>query len=264
MKSNIVIITILLIVAIAGGLYLYKGKDALPETVQPAITSIENTVSDIAQDDTDTPDNPANMQSPNIQNAAMTGSALEMEHADEEFNLEKALAERTVGNPDAPVKIEEFASLSCSHCAQFHTTTFKELLDKDIKEGRVFLVYNDLPTSASALAAAQLTRCVDEKYYFKLLDTLFKTQEDWAYGADYQAKLKQIGRLLGMSDADFANCMSNTDLRDGIIANVDNKTEGFNINSTPSFIINGKDVVTGAQKYEHFEKLIDKHAGAAE
>src|SRR5690606_15453244 len=61
------------------------------------------------------------------------------------------LGVRTLGNPDAPIKVEEFASLTCGHCAAFHNSTFLQLKSKYIDTGKVFFTFTDFPLNAPAL-----------------------------------------------------------------------------------------------------------------
>jgi protein-disulfide isomerase len=275
MKSNVKVIGLIAVALICVGAFLFIQKPNSDVTTD-AVANVESSEtvsasSELKSEMTKTMSTHSNgkhdaaMQETRaaIQQAAMPDPRIRSDQVESAFSLSNALSDRALGDPNAPVRIEEFASLSCSHCATFHRTTFKELLKNEINTGRVYFIYNDLPTSASALDASQFARCVDEKHYFKLIDILFKNQDDWAFDPQYKQKLKQMGLLLGLSEAEFNSCMNNKDLRDGLLQSIDNKTEGYDIKSTPTFIINGKDVVSGGQKYDHFKKLIDKHINTA-
>lgn len=166
------------------------------------------------------------------------------------------LGVRTLGDPNAPIKIEEFASLTCGHCAHFHRTTFPELKKKYIDTGKVFFTFTDFPLNAPALDATMVTRCMPPERYFTFLSFLFQTQDQWAFSQSYKDSLRQNAKLAGMTDEVFDACLANTTLKDGVVARMQENGQKHSINSTPSFVINGTKVVTGALPIEGFDKAI--------
>lgn len=176
------------------------------------------------------------------------------------------LGVRTLGNPDAPVKIEEFASLTCGHCAHFHGTTFKELKTKYIDTGKVFFTFTDFPLNAPALDASMIARCMAPERYFTFLSFLMETQEQWAFSADYKTSLRQNAKLAGMSDEAFDSCLANMALKDGLVDRMKAKAEENKLNSTPSFVITGpagKSTLTGALPIVSFDTAIAEAEKAA-
>jgi hypothetical protein len=85
-------------------------------------------------------------------------------------------SEQTLGDPDAPVTIIEYASLTCPHCAQFHNEVLPDLKERYIETGKVQLIYRDFPLDERALMAAALAHCAGPDRYFGFLDVLFETQ----------------------------------------------------------------------------------------
>jgi protein-disulfide isomerase len=170
------------------------------------------------------------------------------------------LGVRTLGNPDAPVKIEEFASLTCGHCAHFHGSTFQELKTKYIDTGKVFFTFTDFPLNAPALDAAMVARCMAPERYFSFLSFLMETQEQWAFSADYKTALNQNAKLAGMNDEAFDSCLANTALKDGLVDRMKAKAEQHQLSSTPSFVITGAagtSTLTGALPIVSFDKAIE-------
>lgn len=163
---------------------------------------------------------------------------------------------RTLGNPDAPVKIEEFASLTCGHCASFHNSTFQQLKSKYIDTGKVFFTFTDFPLNAPALDATMVARCMPPERYFTFLSFLFQTQEQWAFSQDYRNSLRQNAKLAGMSDERFDSCLEDESLKEGIIGKMQEKAETHALNSTPSFVINGATVITGSVGIDVFDQAI--------
>lgn len=164
--------------------------------------------------------------------------------------------EQALGAPGAPVTIIEYSSLTCPHCAHFHTDILPALKERYIVPGKVRMIYRDFPLDQNALAAAALAHCAGTERYFSFLDVLFQTQSTWARAADPIAALKQLGKLGGLDDAQMDACLADQELSDGILRI---RLEGQNaheISSTPSFIIDGK-TYPGARDIDEFSALID-------
>jgi protein-disulfide isomerase len=176
------------------------------------------------------------------------------------IDVKAALAPRTLGNPKAPVKMDEYASLSCTHCAAFSNETFDKFKELYIDTGKVFYTYHDFPLNAPALQASMVARCLPEEHYFQFVKFLFQTQEKWAFNAHYSDSLRQNSKLLGLDDATFDACINNEKLKQGLIEQIQeaSKEKGPHIQSTPTFIIdNGAETISGAMPLSKFQSLID-------
>ena len=169
---------------------------------------------------------------------------------------EEALKERILGDPNAPVTIIEYASLTCSHCRDFHQDTLPQLKKTYIDTGKVRLVMRDYPFDQVSLQAAMMARCARPSLYFKFVDVLFKQQEQWSTADDPSAALARIGKLGGMSQADFDACMKNDDLIDGILKVRLEAQQNFQVDSTPTFIIDDDNKIVGAHPFEVFDKVL--------
>ena len=168
------------------------------------------------------------------------------------------LPDIVIGQDDAPVTIVEYASLSCSHCANFHTGVFPDLKKKYLDTGKAKLIVREFPTSERALVAHMLTRCVAPDKAPGLLSDLFHAQEDWAYSdGDPTEKLKEISGKSGLSAEEFETCTKDQKLFDKMVANFTSAGEQFGINATPTFFIDGK-LVDDAATMETFDRLLDK------
>jgi protein-disulfide isomerase len=164
--------------------------------------------------------------------------------------------EQILGNPNAPVTIIEYASLTCPHCAQFHKDVLPKLKERYIAPGKVRLIYRDFPLDRTALAAAALAHCAGPERYFSMLDVLFETQANWARADDPIAALKQLGRLGGLTDQEMAACLADEKLTNSILQGRLAGENEYKIGSTPTFIIDGK-AYPGSHDIEEFTKLID-------
>jgi protein-disulfide isomerase len=168
------------------------------------------------------------------------------------------LGERTLGDANAPVRIEEFSSLSCPHCAHFHRDTLATLKEKYIDTGKVFFVFTDFPLNAPALDAAMISRCMPPERYFKFIAYLYENQEKWAFQQNYKDVLRQDAKLAGMTDERFDSCLADTALKEGLVNRMQTKAEKHEVKSTPSFVINNKHVTTGALPIAAFDEMIAK------
>ena len=170
--------------------------------------------------------------------------------------------EQILGDPQAPVTIIEYASLTCPHCAQFHTEVLPELKERYIAPGKVRVIYRDFPLDQKALSAAALAHCAGPDRYFSFLDVLFQTQASWAQADDHIAALKRLGKLGGLSEEQMDACLADEELADGILRT---RLEGQNqhqIGSTPTLVIDGK-TYAGSRDIEELETLIDPLIGGS-
>ena len=179
-----------------------------------------------------------------------------------QIDVAAALAERKEGDANAPVKIEEFASLTCSHCGDFYRNTFPKIKEEYIDTGKVEFTYTDFPLNAPALDAAMVARCIPESRYFSFIKLLFDKQKDWAFDENYRTLLQRDVALLGLNSELFAACLSNDELKEGLLERMQAASTKHEINSTPSFLINGE-LMAGAKSFEDFKKAIDKHLADA-
>ena len=175
------------------------------------------------------------------------------------IDAEAALSERVLGDKDAPVTIQAFESLTCSHCAAFEKETLPEIKKTYIDTGKVKLVFNDFPLDGRAMLAAMVARCVDPERYFGMLNLLFTTQQSWATAKTpeaFLASLNQIARQGGMTDDEFAACTKDEALFNGIRQRQEAADKQYGIDSTPTFLI-GDQRIVGAQPFDEFKKIID-------
>lgn len=168
-----------------------------------------------------------------------------------------------IGAPNAPVTIIEYASLTCPHCANFHTGSLPQIKEQYIDQGLVKFVYRDFPLDRAALWASMLARCAGPERYFSFLDVLFRQQSNWARGNDgqqIQDNLKRLARLGGFSDATFDSCLKDKAVETAVLDQSLKGEREFKISSTPTLIINGKKH-TGSIAFEEIDKVLKPLAG---
>lgn len=176
--------------------------------------------------------------------------------------MEEILADRVLGNSEAPVTIIEYASKTCPHCAAFHTEIMPAIKKDYIDTGKAKLIFRDFPLDRLAVAASMVARCAPKERYFALVDIMFKTQNNWARSQDPIAELAKISRLAGVSQDTFDQCLKNQDIFNGVLAK---RTEGerdYSVDSTPTFIVNGRKV-EGSLDLEKFREVLDQAANGS-
>lgn len=166
------------------------------------------------------------------------------------------LGEPAIGDPNAPVTIIEFASLTCPHCASFHVNTLPELEKRYIDTGKVRLVLRDFPLDQMALKASVIAHCAGPDRYPQFAQVFFAQQASWARASDPEKALRQLAQLGGLGADKVDACLADKSLEDAILqARLDGQQK-YDIQSTPTFIINGKSH-SGDQSIEKFAELID-------
>ena len=162
------------------------------------------------------------------------------------------LGDMSLGDEKAPVTIIEYASMTCPHCANFHETTYLELKKKYIDTGKVRFIFREFPLDQLAAAAFMLARCGAKERYFPMVETLFQQQRTWAVQRPLQP-LMAIGKQAGLSEAGFNECLKNQQVLDGIENVRQRAANKFNVQSTPTFFVNGKQL-RGSATLAEFEK----------
>ena len=164
-----------------------------------------------------------------------------------------------IGNNNAPITIIEYASMSCSHCANFHNNTLPDLKKEYIDTGKVKYVFRDFPYNYPALLGSMVMRCIPSEVRYDYMNALYKLQSIWVVkeNAITRLELYKIMQSGGMSKENFDACLNNVDLENQILEEVIAAQSEFNIRSTPSFLING-DLLEGDKSIKVFRQILDK------
>lgn len=149
-----------------------------------------------------------------------------------------------IGKAAAPITILDYSSLSCPHCAHFHTEILPEVKEKLIDTGRAKLVFRHFALNEPALRAAQLVDCSEPGKRAAMLDTLFSTQKSWAFSEGYKKDLQRIAASSGMDSAQFDSCLADKEGESAILAMRQEAATRVGVTATPSFYVNGMAVKT--------------------
>jgi len=178
------------------------------------------------------------------------------------------------GDPDAPVEIIEYASLTCNHCATFHNNVLPRIKEKYVDSGKVKIVMRSFLLNFVDARITVLTRCVSERRYFPFLDALFKRQTQWYSIPEYQRlqglhdrqtasnmfvegvfqEVSKLARQVGLNQTKIDACVNNTAIGEYLMAVQQDGVETYKVNSTPTIIVNGNRV---NNDYTSIERVIE-------
>lgn len=176
-----------------------------------------------------------------------------------DIDMDNALAERSLGDVDAPVTVIEYASMTCPHCARFHNDILPTVKQRLIDTGKLRLIFRDYPLDTHALKAAMMARCTDRSRYFQLVEVIFKQQSSWIKGSDPLVGLKQLGALAGMEPAYVDTCVSNPQLQQFLLSGMQEGQQKYKIKATPTFVFNnGAEQMEGDKNPEDFDAIVEK------
>jgi len=162
------------------------------------------------------------------------------------------------GNKSAKIEIIVFESLTCSYCATFHTEIYpklkKDFIDKEI----VKIIFKSFPLDLAALNASKIAHCNNDGNS-KILHLLYEKQNDWVKGEkieDLNSNLRKIIKDENI-ELDFDKCLDNKLLEDHILEQRIEGVKKYNVNATPTIIINEKKF-DKPLTYKNLKKTIEK------
>jgi protein-disulfide isomerase len=168
------------------------------------------------------------------------------------------LGEREYGNPNAPVTIIEYASLTCPHCRNYHAKVFPKVKRAYIDTGKVRYIIREFPIGHTAGKAAIITRCVPKDKYLPLVTAFLARQPEWVSQEVRPDALYKVAKSSGISRAEFDKCLSNQAIIDGL-TEVKQRGRKYGVIGTPTLFINGKKA-QGEVTFEEVKALIEPHA----
>tara|TARA_B100001063_G_scaffold116346_1_gene108644 strand:- start:2388 stop:2978 length:591 start_codon:yes stop_codon:yes gene_type:complete len=168
----------------------------------------------------------------------------------------------SIGSPDAKVTVKVFSSLTCPHCASFHTEIFNDLKKEYIDKGLVRFEHHAFPLDLAALNAEIVVRCqTNNDKKFELLEEIYKKQKFWAVGSDINKindLIKKVGVSFDLSEDKMNSCLKDDITQEEILNQRIEAQKKYKIESTPTIIINEKKY-TNKVDYKSFKKIIEKN-----
>ena len=168
-----------------------------------------------------------------------------------------------MGKTEAKVLVVEYGSPTCSVCAQWDKDVFPQLKQKYIDTGKVIFVYRIMPRNELDGEVAKLAACLPENKFFEFIDMMYRNQpvwdaEEYPVQGDVNAALVQMGQKAGLSADKVTSCRQpNKPLEDAINAVAAAGAAKYNIDSTPTFVVNGYRVPSGFLYWDSLDSMVD-------
>jgi protein-disulfide isomerase len=165
----------------------------------------------------------------------------------------------SIGSPDAPIKMVEYASYTCPHCRDFHAANFKNLKAEYIDTGKVHFTLREVYFDRYGLWAAMIARCGGEMRYFGIHDMLFDKQTEWAASqdpAEVVNNLKAIGLAAGMDQATLDTCLNDQKMAEALVKQFETNMAADGVKGTPTIFLNGE--MYSNMGWEDLKKLLDE------
>ena len=169
--------------------------------------------------------------------------------------------DKVKGSEDAPITMIEFASLTCPHCARFHSQVLPDL-KQWVDDGKVRMVYRHFPLDQLALRGAALANCLEGPQFFGFIDLLFTNQRKWATAQDPIAALSKLAGQAGMDAATAEACMTDEAEITKILERMTEGRDTYQVAATPTVIINGRKL-EGAADAATLNQLFEELAPAS-
>lgn len=174
--------------------------------------------------------------------------------------LERADLARSKGAADAPLTIVEISDFQCPFCRDFATGTLPRLDSAYISTGKVRLIFFNLPIPShpAAWAAAEAALCAGvQDAFWPMHDRLFERQDEWSRAESPAPHLERYARELGLDAEALMACTLEDRVAPILVADV-MRASGAGATATPTLILGGREVLTGARTFEELSEVIDR------
>ena len=164
------------------------------------------------------------------------------------------LGDRAMGDPNAPVTVIEYASLTCPYCRRFHADVFPRFKRNFIDTGKVYFIFREFPIGRSAGTAAIAARCVPEKHYFAANWRLLAQQRQWVSQQVRYDAIYKVVQEFDLDRAAFDSCMENQTIIEGL-NEVKERGRDLGVSATPTVFVN-TEMRRGGVSYEDLVEMI--------
>ena len=180
--------------------------------------------------------------------------------AEDPSKVENKYIEMSKGSDTAPVEFVEYASLTCPACAAFHANVYPKLNKEYIETGKIQFIHREIYFDRAGLWAALTARCTNMvNHYFGIIDLLYAEQPKWSRSElsdEIVDALLKISAKSGIEKAKAISCLEDQEKALSLVEKFQFYAKRDNIESTPTFIINGKKYTN--RSYDELKKIIEK------
>ena len=162
------------------------------------------------------------------------------------------------GNNNAKITIITYASLTCSHCANFHKEIYPKLKKDYIDTGLAKIEFRHFPLDVAAFNASKIAQCKQDQS-LEILESLYSNQQAWVKGSTIEEVNDNLKKFLKKEgfDIDFEKCINSKEIEDFVLNDRIEGTKNFKVNSTPTIIINNKKFEKSLN-YKNLKKSLEK------
>jgi len=162
------------------------------------------------------------------------------------------------GQDDAKITIIAYESLTCSHCANFHNNIYPLLKKEFIDNGLVKIEFRHFPLDIVALNASKISQCKQDQS-LEIMMSLYSDQQAWIKGKTIEEANENLKKFVENKnfDLNFEKCINDKKIEDFVLSDRIEGTKKFEINSTPTIIINGKKFEK-TLNYKNLKKSLEK------
>ena len=163
-----------------------------------------------------------------------------------------------VGNVDAKISIIAFESMTCSHCADFHKNVYPQLKQEFLDKGIAKIEFRHFPLDLAAFSASKVSQCKNDGN-IEILESLYANQQKWVKGSSIEEVNKNLQKFLKNEGftVDVDSCVNNKKIEDFVLNDRIDGAKNFNINATPTIIINNKKFEKPLN-YKNLKKALEK------
>ena len=163
-----------------------------------------------------------------------------------------------VGNVDAKISIIAFESMTCSHCADFHKNVFPKLKEEFLDKGIAKIEFRHFPLDLAAFSASKVSQCKNDGN-IEILESLYANQQKWVKGSSIEEVNKNLQKFLKNEGftVDVDSCVNNKKIEDFVLNDRIDGAKNFNINATPTIIINNEKFEKPLN-YKNLKKALEK------
>ena len=157
------------------------------------------------------------------------------------FDLSAETKRIVSGNIDAKITIIAYESLTCSHCADFHTQVYPQLKKDYIDTGLAKIEFRHFPLDVAAFNASKIVQCKQDQS-LNILDSLYSNQQAWVKGNTLEEVNKNLKEFLQNKgfNIDYEKCINDKDVEDFVLNDRIEGAKNFKVNATPTIIINNE------------------------
>jgi protein-disulfide isomerase len=167
------------------------------------------------------------------------------------------VADHPLGNKDAKVTVVEYLSPTCPHCKAFADQVFPQLKAEYIDTNKIQFIPRPFVRNVLDAVVFMLAEAAGEAKYHDVVDTFFKTQNDWAISQTPADAMFAIAQQLGFTKETYDAALTNQTLFKGLEALRDQASADFKLAGTPTFYLNGKMLAAGEITIEELKAQID-------